>query len=217
MCGPYCVRCSGTDRRSVALVRGPYGPIECLVTGSDQPVTLFAHGFAGSIEETRPFGSGVRGSRVFFSFRAHGSTPPVGLPWTYAGLAAELSSVRTAYGATRGLGVSIGAGALLRAAVDGPGTFERLVVVLPPALDGPRRGRALERVKAMARCADAHDVDGLRDLLLAEQPARPSVPGGPFRCGPGSRPNGSVATTCATPSSRFLRSSRSTTVPVSRR
>lgn len=154
----------------MALVRGPYGPIECLVTGSDQPVTLFAHGFAGSIEETRPFGSGVRGSRVFFSFRAHGSTPPVGLPWTYAGLAAELSSVRTAYGATRGLGVSIGAGALLRAAVDGPGTFERLVVVLPPALDGPRRGRALERVKAMARCADAHDVDGLRDLLLAEQP-----------------------------------------------
>jgi pimeloyl-ACP methyl ester carboxylesterase len=155
----------------VTLVRGPYGPIECLVTGSGHPVTLFAHGFAGSIEETRPFGSGVLGSRVFFSFRAHGLTPSVDLPWTYAGLTAELSSVRTVYGATRALGVSLGAGALLRAAVDDPGAFERLVVVLPPALDEPRRGRALERVKAMARSAAVHDVDGLTGLLLAEQPA----------------------------------------------
>jgi pimeloyl-ACP methyl ester carboxylesterase len=155
----------------VALLSGPYGPIECLVTGSGRPVTLFAHGFASSIVETRPFGSGVLGSRVFFSFRGHGATPPVDGAWTYPGLATELSAVRATYDATRGLGVSLGAGALLRAAVDDPNRFERLVLVLPPALDAPRRGKAVARVEAMARCAASHDVDGLTQLLLAEQPA----------------------------------------------
>jgi pimeloyl-ACP methyl ester carboxylesterase len=154
----------------VGSVRGPDGPLECVVTGSGEPVTVFAHGFAGSIGETRPFGSGVHGTRVFFHFRAHGASAPADLPWTYAGLAAELRAVRAAYGASRGLGVSLGAGALLRSAVSSPDTFERLVVVLPPALDRPRSGRALERVQAMGQHAASHDVEGLTALLLAEQP-----------------------------------------------
>ena len=151
-------------------VRGPDGPVECLVTGSGEPVTLFAHGFAGSIGETRPFGSGVHGTRVFFHFRAHGASARADQPWTYAGLEAELRAVRTAYGASRGLGVSLGAGALLRSAVCSPEAFQRLVVVLPPALDRPRSGRALDRVQAMAEHAASHDVEGLTALLLAEQP-----------------------------------------------
>jgi pimeloyl-ACP methyl ester carboxylesterase len=154
----------------VGSVRGPDGPLECVVTGSGEPVTLFAHGFAGSIGETRPFGSGVNGTRVFFHFRAHGASAPADQPWTYAGLEAELRAVRTAYGASRGLGVSLGAGALLRSAVCCPDAFERLVVVLPPALDRPRSGKALDRVRAMAQHAASHDVEGLTALLLAEQP-----------------------------------------------
>jgi len=154
----------------VGSVSGPDGPLECVVTGSGEPVTVFAHGFAGSIAETRPFGSGVHGTRVFFHFRAHGTSALADLPWTYAGLEAELSAVRAAYGATRGLGVSLGAGALLRSAVCSPDAFERLVVVLPPALDRPRTGRALDRVQAMAEHAASHDVEGLTALLLAEQP-----------------------------------------------
>lgn len=153
------------------FVRGPDGPIECLVTGSGEPVTIFAHGFAGSIDETRPFGSGVLGSRVFFHFRAHGETTQTQQEWTYAGLAAELSSVRREFGARRGLGVSLGAAALLRAAVDDHDDFERLVVVLPPAIDAPRSGRAIDRVQAMAGRAVLGDVEGLTGLLLAEQPA----------------------------------------------
>ena len=151
-------------------VRGPDGPLECVVTGSGEPVTVFAHGFAGSIGETRPFGSGVHGTRVFFHFRAHGASAPAELPWTYAGLEAELRAVRAAYGASRGLGVSLGAGTLLRSAVCSPDMFERLVVVLPPALDRPRSGRAVDRVQAMAQHAASHDVEGLTALLLAEQP-----------------------------------------------
>ncbi len=51
------------------------GPLEVLVAGRGEPVTVFAHGLASaSIDETRPFGSGVRGSRVFLHFRGHGAT-----------------------------------------------------------------------------------------------------------------------------------------------
>jgi pimeloyl-ACP methyl ester carboxylesterase len=155
----------------VAEVEGPNGPIECLVTGAGEPVTVFAHGFGGSISETRPFGSGVRGSRVFFHFRGHGATPP-SEPWTYAALAAELGAVRSAYGATRGLGVSLGAGALLRSAACSPDLYQRLVVVLPAAFDEPRRGRSLDRIDAMAHLAATQDIDGLTTLLLAEQPEK---------------------------------------------
>jgi pimeloyl-ACP methyl ester carboxylesterase len=154
----------------VGTVPGPDGALECVVTGSGDPVTVFAHGFAGSIGETRPFGSGVLGTRVFFHFRAHGASAAPDLPWTYAGLEAELRAVGAAYGATRGLGVSLGAGALLRSAVCSPDAFERLVVVLPPALDRPRSGRAVTRVQAMARHAASHDAAALTALLLAEQP-----------------------------------------------
>ncbi len=152
------------------FVRGPDGPIECLVTGSGEPVTLFAHGFAGSIDETRPFGSGVLGSRVFFHFRGHGKTGAAHPTWTYGDLEAELTSVRREYGARRGLGVSLGAAALLRSAVDHHDDYERLVVILPPAIDAPRNGRAVDRVQAMAERAARGDVEGLTGLLLAEQP-----------------------------------------------
>jgi len=154
----------------VAHVPGPDGPLEVLVSGSGEPATLFAHGLAGSITETRPFGSGVRGTRVFFHFRSHGTSVAAETPWTYAALEAELLSVRDAFDARRGLGVSLGAGALLRAATSQPSSFDRLVLVLPPALDKPRTGRALHRVDVMASYAKADDAEGLAAELLAEQP-----------------------------------------------
>jgi pimeloyl-ACP methyl ester carboxylesterase len=124
---------------------GPAGPVEYLVTGSGVPVTLFVHGLTGSIAQTRPFGSGVTGSRVFLHLRGHGATPvPSGadgepVPGGYADLAAELTAVATATGATRALGVSLGAGALVRRLADQPDGFDRVVLVLPSAL-GPAPG-----------------------------------------------------------------------------
>jgi pimeloyl-ACP methyl ester carboxylesterase len=140
------------------------------VTGAGEPVTVFAHGFAGSIAETRPFGSGVLGSRVFFHFRGHGASADTTQPWTYQGLGAELDAVADAYQAARALGVSLGAGTVLANAVHDPRRFERLVLVLPAAIDEPREARALERVASMAQCADAGDVEGLAGLLLEAQP-----------------------------------------------
>ncbi|MGI8576567.1 MAG: alpha/beta fold hydrolase [Nocardioidaceae bacterium] len=152
---------------------GPDGPIEVLVTGSGQPVTVFAHGLAGSIEGTRPFGSGVAGTRVFFHFHGHGATVEAQSLWTYAALEAELRAVTDAYSARRALGVSLGAGALLGAAARTPADYDRLVFVLPAAVAEPRTDPAIERMQRMAELVDERDHAGLAAALVAEQP--PSV------------------------------------------
>lgn len=148
------------------------GPIEYLVTGTGDPITVFAHGLAQSIAETRPLGSGVSGSRVFLHFMGHGRTGgPPAAGWTYAGLAEQLSAVAAATGATCALGVSLGAGALTRLVADHPERFTRLVFFLPAALDRPRESAAQRRLHHLAVRLEAHDVDGAAELLLAEQPA----------------------------------------------
>jgi 3-oxoadipate enol-lactonase len=153
--------------------------VDYLVTGRGEPVTVFAHGLAGAIDETRPFGSGVPGSRVFLHFRGHGASSAPETPWTYDALARELLAVADHAGATRGLGVSLGAGALLRIAAEQPRRFDRLVLVLPGALDRPRGDAATRRLHRMAEYVDSRDVAAVADLLAAEQPAparrRPEV------------------------------------------
>ena len=48
-----------------SLVDGPGGALEVLTTGSGLPSTVFAHGLAGSIETTRPFGARVARRRNY--------------------------------------------------------------------------------------------------------------------------------------------------------
>ena len=153
------------------LIDGPDGHVETLVTGRGEPVTVFAHGLAASIDETRPFGSGVEGSRVFFHFRGHGATVGPESPWTYAALRSELSAVVTRYAARRALGVSLGAGVVLAAAHATPGAFERLVLVLPSTIDRPRHDAATRRMQEMAELVEHRDLAGLAESLVAEQPA----------------------------------------------
>jgi pimeloyl-ACP methyl ester carboxylesterase len=159
----------------VPLVEGPEGPLEVLVTGRGEPVTAFAHGLASSIEETRPFGSGVLGTRVFLHFRGHGATAAPQTAFTYGALTSELMSVVSRYGASRALGVSLGAGVVLRAACAEPAVFDRLVLVLPSTVDEPRHDAAVRRMQQMAELVEAGDVDALADALVAEQP--PAVRG----------------------------------------
>ncbi len=159
------------------LIAGPDGPIECLVRGSGAPTTVFAHGLAGSIDETRTFGSGVDGTRVFFHFRGHGATVGGDSPWHYEAVAAELRAVTATVGATRALGVSLGSGAVLRAAVSAPSLFDRLVLVLPAAIDQPRTDPAVARLHHQAELIERRDLTGLAAALVAELPA--SVRGRP--------------------------------------
>jgi pimeloyl-ACP methyl ester carboxylesterase len=144
--------------------------VEFITTGSGLPATVFAHGLTGSIQTTRPFGSGVRGSRTFLHFRGHGASAASEGPWSYAALAGELRVVADHVGATQALGVSMGAGALCSLLARTPLRFERLVFVIPAVLDRPRTDETLDRLEKMAQCADKHDTQALAALLLEGEP-----------------------------------------------
>jgi pimeloyl-ACP methyl ester carboxylesterase len=140
--------------------------LEQLVTGSGEPVTVFAHGFAGDIAGTRPLGSGVTGRRVFFHFRGHGRSQAPPGPWTFGDLAADLRAVADRAGATRAVGVSMGAGALCRLVSETPDRFERIVCYLPAPLDGVRPEAAMSRTARLLAGGD-----GIEAALEEELPA----------------------------------------------
>jgi pimeloyl-ACP methyl ester carboxylesterase len=158
-------------------VAGPAGPIEYLVTGEGRPSTVFVHGMTGSLTQTRPFGSGVRGTRAFVHLRGHGGTPvPSGAdgtpePGGYRDLADEVAAVIAETGATRALGLSLGAGALARLLADRPEALDRAALVLPSTLDRSLGAEPAARLLAMADAVQAGDVEVLARLLRAHQPA----------------------------------------------
>jgi pimeloyl-ACP methyl ester carboxylesterase len=144
---------------------------EQLVTGSGEPVTVFAHGFAGDIAGTRPLGSGVTGRRVFFHFRGHGRSEAPPGPWSFGDLAADLRAVADRAGATRAVGVSMGSGALCRLLSETPDRFERVVCYLPAALDGVRPEAAVSRVAGLLAAAEAGDAAALAAAVETELPS----------------------------------------------
>ncbi|GAB2595644.1 esterase [Paractinoplanes abujensis] len=147
--------------------------LEQLITGVGEPVTVFAHGLGGDISGTRPLGSAVTGRRVFFHFRGHGrSDAPVG-PWSFADLADDLRGVADLTGATRALGVSMGAGALSRLIGDTPDRFERVVFYLPAPLDGTRPAAAEARVERLLAAVESGEAASIAAAVEAELP--PSV------------------------------------------
>lgn len=149
------------------------GGLEWAEFGTGEPVTVFAHGLGQSIATTRPFASGVPGRRVFFQFRGHGASVAPPGEWTYGDLAAELLAVADHAGASRAVGVSMGAGALCALLTEHPGRFERVVLALPAALDRARAPEELARSDAIADLIDCGDVTALADALAREQAASP--------------------------------------------
>lgn len=114
------------------------------VEGSGAPVTLFAHGLTNSCVELAAFTPFVQGTKVRFCFRGHGHSglaEPGG--YGFADYAADVTAVADATGATRAVGTSLGAGAITRVVAADHARFERLVLVLPAALDVPVRGHPL--------------------------------------------------------------------------
>ena len=145
--------------------------LEQLVTGVGDPVTVFAHGLGGDISGTRPLGSGVTGRRVFFHFRGHGRSDAPAAPWSFADLADELRAVADLSGATRALGVSMGAGALARVLADTPERFERVVFYLPPPLDGTRPAPAEARAERLLAAVESGEAASIAAAVEPELPA----------------------------------------------
>ena len=144
--------------------------VACTVLGKGGPVTVFAHGLGGTSAETRPLASRVPGTRVLLDFRGHGDSAALPGGWDYDLLADDLLGVADAFGATRAVGLSVGAGALLRALSREPSRFDRLAIVMPAALDQARDDGATLAIRRLGRAVDDRDVDTVTDLLLAELP-----------------------------------------------
>ena len=139
-----------------------------LVTGTGDPVTVAAHGLGASIAETRPLLSGVLGRRVFYAARGHDGTVPA--PFSYRDLGADLLAVADDAGATRALGVSMGAGALLSLLAVDPERFERVVLFLPAAIDRPRTDEAVRRMSLLADALERGDLPAVEAFVAAELP-----------------------------------------------
>jgi pimeloyl-ACP methyl ester carboxylesterase len=133
-------------------------------------VTVFAHGLAGDITGTRPFGSAVAGRRVFFHFRGHGRSDSPPGPWSFADLAADLRAVADRNRATRAVGVSMGAGALCRLLAETPDRFERVVLYLPAPLDGVRPPAAVARMARLLAAVESGEAAAVASAVEAELP-----------------------------------------------
>jgi 3-oxoadipate enol-lactonase len=109
--------------------------------GEGEPVTVLAHGLTNSCNELAAFTPMVPGTKVRFCFRGHGhsSTPESG--YRFADFARDLDAVAASFGATRAVGTSLGAGAICHLLERHPDRFDRLVFLLPAALDLPFRHR----------------------------------------------------------------------------
>lgn len=154
------------------MVTTPHGVrLERLVTGTGDPVTVFAHGLGNGIATTRPFGSGVTGRKVFFQFRGHGRSEAPDGPWNYLDLARDLRAIADLGGASRAFGASLGAGALCRLLAESPERFEKLVFFLPAVLDEPRGPVARERITDLLEAVESGDASAVADVVSLEMPA----------------------------------------------
>lgn len=149
---------------------GRVGDVAWSCLGTGLPVSVFAHGLGGSSSETRPLATRAPGTRVLLSFRGHGDSGPLPSGWDYDLLADDLRAVADETGATCAVGLSLGAGALLRVLSTDPGRFDRVAFVLPAAIDATRADGATLRLEALGDAIDAGDVDAVMEILMTEVP-----------------------------------------------
>src|SRR3954468_19176656 len=105
------------------------------VDGAGSPVTVLAHGLTNSCQELPPCTPMLQGTVVRFCFRGHGHSSVPASGYRFADFARDLDAVAAGYGATRAVGTSLGAGPVCSLIEQKPDRFERMVFLLPAALD----------------------------------------------------------------------------------
>jgi 3-oxoadipate enol-lactonase len=113
--------------------------------GSGEPTTLIVHGLGATAGEARIPASGLPGARVVVTLPSHSGAAdaPAGY-WTYSRVAEDLWAVAREVGATRAIGVSLGAGALVALLAARTDAFERVALLLPATLDQPRPPQGID-------------------------------------------------------------------------
>ena len=141
--------------------------------GSGSPVTLVAHGLGATPGEARIPASGLPGTRVVVTLPSHGDAPdaPPGY-WDHGRIAADLATVS----ADQAVGVSLGAGALVRLLSDAPDRFQRVALLLPAVLDQPRPAFTLQQLSDLTVGPPAY-VAERRAALTRLSAAADQLPG----------------------------------------
>jgi pimeloyl-ACP methyl ester carboxylesterase len=141
--------------------------LNIVVEGSGEPVTVFAHGLTNNADELAIFTPMLSGTKVRFDFRGHGQSEAPGEgAYRFADFARDLRAVSDAYGATRAVGTSLGAGTLLRLMVEDPDRYDRVVFVLPAGLDRPFEHR--DRYLPMAEALESKPLEAAIDTILSD-------------------------------------------------
>jgi 3-oxoadipate enol-lactonase len=135
------------------------------IDGEGEPVTVLAHGLTNSSQELAAFTPLVAGTKVRFDFRGHGhsSVPEAG--YGFADFARDLDAVANVYGARNAVGTSLGAGAICHLLGEDPARFERIVLLLPAALDVVVGGEGFLRT---ASILESMPLDEAIETLLSE-------------------------------------------------
>lgn len=135
------------------------------IDGEGEPVTVLAHGLTNSSQELAAFTPLVAGTKVRFDFRGHGrsSVPETG--YGFADFARDLDAVANAFGASNAVGTSLGAGAICHLLGEDPARFERIVLLLPAALDVVVGGEGFLRT---ASILESMPLDRAIDTLLSD-------------------------------------------------
>ena len=105
---------------------------------------------------------------MFFAARGHDGLIPAEV--SYRSLGDDLLAVADAHDATRALGASMGAGALLSVLARHPDRFDRVVSFLPAAIDRPRTDAAVRRLDGLATALETGDRAAVEELVRAEVP-----------------------------------------------
>jgi pimeloyl-ACP methyl ester carboxylesterase len=105
------------------------------VDGEGDPVMVLAHGITNSCRELALLTPFVPGTKVRFCFRGHGHSSSPASGYRFADFARDLRAVSDEYGARVAIGTSLGAGAVCHILQDEPDRFDKLVFLLPAALD----------------------------------------------------------------------------------
>jgi pimeloyl-ACP methyl ester carboxylesterase len=136
------------------------------VDGEGDPVTVLAHGLTNNCRELAALTPFVPGTKVRFDFRGHGRSSAPETGYGFADFARDLDAVATAYGATRAVGTSLGAGAIAHLLAEDPDRFERTVWLLPAGLDLPFAFQA--RYRSMADELDGKTPEEALEWVVSD-------------------------------------------------
>ena len=137
------------------------------VDGAGDPVTVLAHGLTNSCRELAAFTPLVAGTKVRFCFRGHGHSSVPDTGYGFADFARDLDAVARNYDARTAVGTSLGAGAICHLLGEDPVRFERIVLLLPAALDRAL-AEAGEGFRRTASILESMPLDRAIDTILSE-------------------------------------------------